>query len=107
MPKLAMAAAKVTSSPVRGGSASSPAVAAAINDLLQPVRDHFANDPYARKLLTQIKKWQEEMRAAKKCPRHDIIDHRVGGSTECKQAFAAAWCRGRASQICFLPVLSS
>ena len=42
------------------------AVAAAINDLLQPVRDHFANDPYARKLLAQIKKWQEEMRAAKK-----------------------------------------
>uniref|UniRef100_A0A7S3MRH5 tyrosine--tRNA ligase n=2 Tax=Choreotrichia TaxID=141411 RepID=A0A7S3MRH5_9SPIT len=42
------------------------AVASAINDLLQPVRDHFANDPYAKKLLTQIKKWQDEMRAAKK-----------------------------------------
>jgi len=40
------------------------AVADAINDLLQPVRDHFENDPYARKLLAQIKKWQEEMRLA-------------------------------------------
>jgi len=34
-----------------------PAVAKAINDLLQPVRDHFENDPYAKKLLTQIKQW--------------------------------------------------
>ena len=41
------------------------AVAGAINDLLQPVRDHFENDPYARKLLAQIKKWQAEMAAAK------------------------------------------
>jgi len=40
------------------------AVSAAINDLLQPVRDHFENDPYARKLLTQIKKWQAEALAA-------------------------------------------
>lgn len=36
------------------------AVAAAINDLLQPVRDHFENDPYARNLLAKIKQWQEE-----------------------------------------------
>ena len=34
-----------------------PSVAAAINDLLQPVRDHFENDPYAKKLLETIKKW--------------------------------------------------
>ena len=27
------------------------AVAEAINDLLQPVRDHFETDPYAKKLL--------------------------------------------------------
>lgn len=40
------------------------AVSGAINDLLQPVRDHFENDPYARKLLAQIKKWQAEMAAA-------------------------------------------
>jgi tyrosyl-tRNA synthetase len=32
-------------------------VAAAINKLLQPVRDHFENDPYARGLLEQIKVW--------------------------------------------------
>lgn len=37
------------------------AVAEAINALLQPVRDHFTNDPYARGLLTQIKTWQAEM----------------------------------------------
>jgi tyrosyl-tRNA synthetase len=40
-----------------------PCVAEAINDLLQPVRDHFANDPYARKLLETIKGWQEEIKA--------------------------------------------
>jgi tyrosyl-tRNA synthetase len=34
-----------------------PACAAAINKLLQPVRDHFANDPYARTLLETIKRW--------------------------------------------------
>jgi tyrosyl-tRNA synthetase len=34
-----------------------PAVAKAINQLLQPVRDHFANDPYARNLLETIKRW--------------------------------------------------
>lgn len=33
------------------------AVSGAINDLLQPVRDHFENDPYARKLLETIKRW--------------------------------------------------
>lgn len=33
------------------------AVAAAINELIQPVRDHFQNDPYARSLLAQIKTW--------------------------------------------------
>ena len=34
-----------------------PAVTKAINQLLQPVRDHFANDPYARNLLETIKRW--------------------------------------------------
>lgn len=34
-----------------------PAVAKAINKLLQPVRDHFENDPYARNLLETIKRW--------------------------------------------------
>lgn len=43
-----------------------PAVTAAINDLLQPVRDHFANDPYARKLLETIKQWQAEAAALAK-----------------------------------------
>ena len=33
-------------------------VAEAINRLLQPVRDHFAKDLYARKLLETIKQWQ-------------------------------------------------
>ena len=37
------------------------AVAGYINKLLQPVRDHFEKDPYAKKLLDTIKKWQEEM----------------------------------------------
>jgi len=39
------------------------AVATAINKILQPVRDHFTNDPYARNLLETIKRWQEELRA--------------------------------------------
>jgi len=34
-----------------------PAVAAAINKLLQPVRDHFNYDTYARNLLETIKRW--------------------------------------------------
>ena len=34
-----------------------PAVTLAINNLLQPVRDHFNNDPYAKKLLDTIKGW--------------------------------------------------
>ena len=34
-----------------------PAVTLAINNLLQPVRDHFENDPYARRLLETIKQW--------------------------------------------------
>ena len=34
-----------------------PAVAEAINKLLQPVRDHFVNDPYAKELLATIKGW--------------------------------------------------
>ena len=33
-------------------------VAEAINRLLQPVRDHFEKDPYAKKLLDTIKLWQ-------------------------------------------------
>lgn len=42
-----------------------PAVTAAINGLLQPVRDHFSNDAYARKLLDTIKGWQKEIDAKK------------------------------------------
>jgi len=42
-----------------------PAVASAINNLLQPVRDHFNNDPYAKKLLDTIKGWQKEIDAKK------------------------------------------
>lgn len=38
-----------------------PAVAEGINRLLQPVRDHFKNDAYARDLLTTIKGWNEEI----------------------------------------------
>ena len=41
-----------------------PAVAAAINDLLQPVRDHFENDPYANTLLKTIRGWQNELALA-------------------------------------------
>jgi tyrosyl-tRNA synthetase len=33
------------------------AVAEGLNTLLQPVRDHFEKDPYAKKLLENIKKW--------------------------------------------------
>ena len=43
-----------------------PAVAEAINALLQPVRDHFSNDPYAKKLLETIKRWQAEAAAKSK-----------------------------------------
>jgi len=39
------------------------AVSTAINKILQPVRDHFTNDPYARNLLETIKRWQEELKA--------------------------------------------
>jgi len=39
------------------------AVAKGINKLLQPVRDHFSNDPYARNLLETIKRWQEELKS--------------------------------------------
>jgi tyrosyl-tRNA synthetase len=38
-----------------------PAVAEGINRLLQPVRDHFKNDPYARDLLATIKGWNDEI----------------------------------------------
>ena len=33
-------------------------VADAINKLLQPVREHFEKDAYAKKLLETIKLWQ-------------------------------------------------
>ena len=33
-------------------------VADLINQLLQPVREHFEKDPYAKKLLESIKAWQ-------------------------------------------------
>jgi len=42
-----------------------PSVSKVINNLLQPVRDHFANDPYAKKLLETIKSWQKEIDAKK------------------------------------------
>ena len=29
-----------------------------INDLLEPVRNHFKNDPYARKILELVKSYQ-------------------------------------------------
>ena len=32
-----------------------PALAAAINAILQPVRDHFASDPQAKELLKKVK----------------------------------------------------
>lgn len=35
-----------------------PAVAKAVNAMLQPVRDHFKNDPAARKLLDQVKRYK-------------------------------------------------
>lgn len=35
-----------------------PAVSKAINSMLQPVRDHFKNDPAARKLLEQVKRYK-------------------------------------------------
>lgn len=35
-----------------------PAVSKAINAMLQPVRDHFKNDPNARKLLDQVKRYK-------------------------------------------------
>lgn len=35
-----------------------PAVAKAVNKMLQPVRDHFKNNPDARKLLEQVKRYK-------------------------------------------------
>jgi tyrosyl-tRNA synthetase len=35
-------------------------VASAINELIQPVREHFEKDSYARRLLANIKQWQRE-----------------------------------------------
>ena len=35
-----------------------PALARHINVILQPVRDHFVNDPEAKKLLDTIKKYK-------------------------------------------------
>lgn len=46
------------------------AVAVAMNRILQPVRDHFTNDPYARSLLKTIKKYQAEMKAAKEAAKN-------------------------------------
>ena len=42
-----------------------PAVIKTLNEFLQPVRHHFTNDPYARNLLNNIKRWQAEMAAKK------------------------------------------
>jgi len=35
-----------------------PALAKALNDLIRPVREHFQNDPNAKKLLEQVKKFK-------------------------------------------------
>jgi len=35
-----------------------PALAKAINKIIQPVRDHFTNDPEARKLFEQVKEYR-------------------------------------------------
>jgi len=35
-----------------------PSLATALNEILQPVRDHFANDPEAKKLLETVKKYR-------------------------------------------------
>lgn len=35
-----------------------PALIKGINKLVQPVRDHFANDPKARKILELVKSFQ-------------------------------------------------
>ena len=43
-----------------------PAVAKAINEILQPVRDHFKNNPQAKRLLKQVKKIVEDHAKAKK-----------------------------------------
>ena len=37
-----------------------------INLILQPVRDHFENDPYAKGLLNQVKEYQKKMMEEKK-----------------------------------------
>lgn len=42
------------------------AVTQRINELLEPVRQHFETDPYAKELLSTIKRWQEEAKAAAK-----------------------------------------
>jgi tyrosyl-tRNA synthetase len=42
------------------------AVAEGINKLLQPVREHFEKDQYAKKLLETIKMWQAEAEKKKK-----------------------------------------
>jgi tyrosyl-tRNA synthetase len=35
-----------------------PALAKALNRILQPVRDHFENDPQAKALLKQVKSYK-------------------------------------------------
>mmetsp|Transcript_17041 Transcript_17041/g.43509 ORF Transcript_17041/g.43509 Transcript_17041/m.43509 type:complete len:360 (+) Transcript_17041:58-1137(+) len=35
-----------------------PALTAALNEILQPVRDHFNNDPKAKELLEKVKRWR-------------------------------------------------
>ena len=46
------------------------AVAAGMNRILQPVRDHFKNDPFARGLLKKVKQYQAEMKQAKEAAKH-------------------------------------
>jgi len=42
-----------------------PALAEALNEIIQPVRDHFINNKEARELLALIKKWQAEAKKEK------------------------------------------
>jgi len=39
-----------------------PAVARALNNMLEPVRNHFLVNPEAKKLLEQVKKYQAELK---------------------------------------------
>jgi hypothetical protein len=50
-----------------------PKTAAAINQLLQPVREHFQKDPEAKKILQQVRAWapKEKKEEPKKDAKQD------------------------------------